>query len=88
MDIIVGTIVGIAIFMWFANLMSSAAAVHDIRTKGQQWAKEFDEDRDRKLGAIAKERNVYYNKVVKCFEEDFNYDGTPKHPDARPLPHR
>lgn len=86
MDIIFYIIVGFGILLFVANWAKSACDEYQYREYNKQLAKARDEE--RRLEEMAKINNVYYNRYWKCFEEDFNYDGTPKRPDARPLSKR
>ena len=60
------------------SVANSAAAVHNIRKDREEWIKIANENRDKNLDTVAKQRNVYYNRVIHVLEHDRNYDGTPK----------
>ena len=68
--------------------LCSLDVVRRDKAKGEAAFQDLKRNRDITMDQIAKEQDIYYNRVVNLFERDFHYDGTPKHEGAKPLSHR
>lgn len=80
--------IAILVIALILNLGSGAAITAEDQRKGHEAVRIQKENIDHNLDSAAKKQNVYYNRASGIFERDFNYDGSPKHADAKRLPRR
>jgi len=62
--------------------------VKNDRAAGEAAFQGLKRNRDITMDKIAKDDDIYYNRVIHTFERGFHYDGTAKYPGAKPLPRR
>ena len=75
------------LFCVLLSTASGASITAADQRKGREAAERQRQNTNRLLDETAKKQNVYYNRTCNIFEKDFNYDGSPKHPGAKRLPH-